>query len=157
MTSNLGNEVIKEFSIGFSDGGDNKESAQMIREHDMKDKIDEILKGHFKLEFLNRIDETVIFKSLSKKALEKIVELELDKVEGRLKNKNINIKIIKKVKNFLAEKGFDITFGARPLKRVIQNMILDELAMDIIDGKIKDGDKVTIDLGIKDKIMMKVK
>ena len=64
--------------------------------------------------------------------------------------------IATKVKKHLAIKGYDITFGARPLKRIIQNMILDELALDIIDGKIKDGDSVTIDLGIKDKVLIKV-
>jgi len=123
----------------------------------MKEKIDKILKENFKLEFLNRIDEIVVFKSLDKEALEKIVDLELDRVEKRLTNKEISLKISPKVKRMLAEKGYDITFGARPLKRIIQNMILDELALEIIEGKIKGGDDVLIDLGIKDKVMMKVK
>jgi len=156
MTSNLGNEVIKQYSIGFHDGGDEKESRDM-REDEMKEKIDKILKENFKLEFLNRIDEIVVFKSLDKEALEKIVDLELDRVEKRLTNKEISLKISPKVKKMLAEKGYDITFGARPLKRIIQNMILDELALEIIEGKIKGGDDVLIDLGIKDKVMMKVK
>ncbi len=154
MTSNLGNEVIKQFSIGFNSSDGEKEEVEM-REEEMKEKIDEILKDHFKLEFLNRIDEIVVFKSLSKDVLGKIVELELEKVEKRLKNKDIKIKISPKVKKLLAEKGYDITFGARPLKRIIQTMILDELAMDIIEGKIKEGNKVTVDLGIKDKVVMK--
>ena len=123
----------------------------------MKEKIDRILKDHFKLEFLNRLDEIVIFKNLSKEVLTKIVDLELAKVEKRLKNKVINLKIALKVKKMLLEKGYDITYGARPLKRIIQNMILDELAMEIIEGKIKAGDKVEIDLGIKDKILMTVR
>jgi len=156
MTSNLGNEVIKQYSIGFSDGSDEKK-AIIAREKEMKEKIDQILKEHFKLEFLNRIDEIVIFKSLNKKVLTKIVDLELDKVQKRLKNKDITIKIADKVKKMLAEKGFDTTFGARPLKRIIQNMILDELALEIIEGKIKEGDKVTIDLGVKNQVMMKVR
>ena len=156
MTSNLGNEVIKQYSIGFHDGGNEKESRDM-REDEMKEKIDKILKENFKLEFLNRIDEIVVFKSLDKEALEKIVDLELDRVEKRLTNKEISLKISPKVKKMLAEKGYDITFGARPLKRIIQNMILDELALEIIEGKIKGGDDVLIDLGIKDKVMMKVK
>jgi len=156
MTSNLGNEVIKQYSIGFHDGGNEKESRDM-REDEMKEKIDKILKENFKLEFLNRIDEIVVFKSLDKEALEKIVDLELDRVEKRLTNKEISLKISPKVKKMLAEKGYDITFGARPLKRIIQNMILDELALEIIEGKIKGGDDVLIDLGLKDKVMMKVK
>jgi ATP-dependent Clp protease ATP-binding subunit ClpB len=156
MTSNLGNEVIKNFSIGFSDGSD-QEQVKVTRQNEMKDKIDSILKEHFKLEFLNRIDEIVIFKSLSKNTLSEIVSLELLKVQKRLLDKNITIKIATKVKKMLAEKGFDITFGARPLKRIIQTMILDELAMDIIEGKVKEGDVITIDLGIKNELLVKVK
>jgi len=156
MTSNLGNEVIKNFSIGFSDGSD-KKLAKSDRQVEMKGKIDEILKSHFKLEFLNRIDEIVIFNSLDRETLAKIVTLELSKVEKRLLDKDIKLKIAAKVKRLLAEKGYDITFGARPLKRIIQNMILDELAMDIIEGKVKEGDSVLIDLGVKDKVLVKVK
>jgi len=78
-------------------------------------------------------------------------------VQTRLKNKDITIKIAATVKKMLAEKGYDITFGARPLKRIIQNMILDELALDIIEGKVKEGDKIIIDLGVKDRVMMRVR
>ncbi|MFH1232748.1 MAG: AAA family ATPase [Patescibacteria group bacterium] len=155
MTSNLGNEVIKKYSIGFSDGGD-EISADTMRDKEMKEKIDKILKDHFKLEFLNRIDEVIVFKSLDKEVLSKIVDLELEKVEKRLKNKEINLKIALKVKKMLAEKSFDTTFGARPLKRMIQTLILDELAMEMIEGKIKEGDKVLIDLDIKDKITLNI-
>ena len=156
MTSNLGNEVIKEYSIGFTDTTDIKKIA-VLRVEEMKEKIDRILKDYFKLEFLNRIDEIVIFKSLSREVLSEIVDLELAKVEKRLKNKEINVSIGLKVKKMLAEKGYDTTYGARPLKRIIQNMILDELALEIIEGKIKQGDKVEINLGVKDKILMTVK
>lgn len=155
MTSNLGNEVIKQYSIGFSDHSD-QEKNKTIRTEEMKEKIDKILKENFKLEFLNRIDEIVLFQSLSPVALERIVDLELSKVENRLNLKNIQIKIGPKVKKLLAEKGYDITYGARPLKRVIQNLILDELALDIIEGKINSGDKVRIDLGERQQISLKV-
>ncbi len=156
MTSNLGNEVIKQYSIGFNDG-QNEADEKKIHEIEMKEKIDKVLKEYFKLEFLNRIDEIVIFKNLSKEALGEIVELELAKVASRLLNRSITVKISQKVKKMLAEKGYDITFGARPLKRIIQNLILDELAMNIVEGKIKDGDKVTLDLGIENKISVLVK
>ena len=151
MTSNLGNEVIKQYSIGFADTSNQTEVA-VQQTSEMKAKIDKILKNHFKLEFLNRIDEIVLFRSLSLKALEKIVDLELNKVEARLNNKNINLRITPKIKKMLAEKGYDITYGARPLKRIIQTMILDELALDIIANKIKDGDKVKIDLNKQEAI-----
>ncbi len=154
MTSNLGNEVIKKYTIGFNG---TTEDASVAREKEMKDKINSILKEHFKLEFLNRIDEIVIFKSLTKEVLAKIVDLELSKVAERLGNKNIKIRVAKKVKDYLAEKGYDVTFGARPLKRVIQNLILDELAMEIIEGKVKEGDKVVIDLNAQNQIRVVVK
>ena len=157
MTSNLGNEVIKEYSIGFADHGDTEKDEKKMRDDEMKEKIDRILREHFKLEFLNRIDEIVIFKSLTKDALTMIVNYEIAKVEKRLKNKDITVKIANKVKAMLAEKGYDVTFGARPLKRIIQNIILDELALMIIEGSVKNGDTVNIDLGLKDKIQMTVK
>ncbi|MEA3398656.1 MAG: AAA family ATPase [Patescibacteria group bacterium] len=156
MTSNLGNKVIKQYTIGFA-GGNTEEDAKKIRENEMKEKIDKILKDNFKLEFLNRIDEIVIFKSLTKPILNEIVNLELKKVEKRLKNKNITLKIAAKVKKMLSKKGYDTTFGARPLKRIIQSMILDELALEIIEGKIKEGDKINIDLGIKNQVLLTVK
>lgn len=154
MTSNLGNEIIKQFSIGFGNTEINKTET---REKEMKEKIDKILKDYFKLEFLNRIDEIVLFKNLSKESLYKIVDLELKKVEKRLKNKNINLKINSKVKKMLTDKGYDITFGARPLKRVIQNTILDELALEIIEGRIKDGNSVIIDIGEKSEVTISTK
>ncbi len=156
MTSNLGNEVIKQYSIGFS-GGENEEQNINFRQDEMKEKIDSILKDYFKLEFLNRIDEIVIFKSLNKESLEKIIDLELFKLETRLKNKNIAIKVSPKMKKHLAEKGYDPSFGARPLKRLIQSMILDELALDIIEGKLNDGDKVFVDIGSKDNVLVSLK
>ena len=156
MTSNLGNEVIKQYSIGFTDA-ENKDEAHVIPVDEMREKIDKILKDNFKLEFLNRIDEIVIFKSLTREILQQIVDLELNKVETRLKNKNIKVRIAAKIKKHLAIKGYDITFGARPLKRLIQNMILDELALDIIEGKIKEGDKVLIDLNALNKVTLNVK
>ncbi len=155
MTSNLGNEVIKQYSIGFNDATTDDQETK-FRGQEMKEKIDKILKNHFKLEFLNRIDEIVLFQSLTPAALEKIVDLELQKVEKRLGNKNIGVKVSPKIKKMLAEKGYDITYGARPLKRIIQTMILDELAMEIIEGKIKEGDKVKIDLSEKEAVVLKV-
>lgn len=159
MTSNLGNEVIKQYSIGFGDEEANKKNQKEseARTKEMKEKIDKILKTNFKLEFLNRIDEIVLFKSLSEENLEHIVDLELKKVEKRLGVKNIGIKVSTKMKKHLAEKGYDVSYGARPLKRLIQTLILDEMAMEIIEEKIKEGDKVKIDLGEKDKVIMTTK
>ncbi|OGF18353.1 ATP-dependent chaperone ClpB [Candidatus Falkowbacteria bacterium RIFCSPLOWO2_12_FULL_45_10] len=156
MTSNLGNQVIQEYSIGFADHED-KAKAATARGAEMKDKIMAILKDHFKLEFLNRIDEIVIFKSLTEEVLAQIVDLELTKVQNRLAAKNIKLLFKEGIKKMLAKEGYDITFGARPLKRVIQNKILDELALEIIEGKIKDNDKVEIILSPQEKVEMKVR
>lgn len=156
MTSNLGNEIIREYSIGFADNSDT-EKIKLAQQTEMKDKLDKILRQHFKLEFLNRIDEIVVFKSLLKEDLIKIVDLELAKVETRLKNQAIKIKIARNVKQMLADKSFDTTFGARPLKRIIQNMILNELASKIVEGEVKQGDKVNITLDLKDNILISVK
>ena len=156
MTSNLGNDVIEEYSIGFSDGSDAKQ-VKVERESEMKEKIHSVLREFFKLEFLNRIDEITVFKGLNEKVLEKIVDLELTKIEKRLKNKDLTIKVSEKMKKMLASKGYDVTFGARPLKRVLQNLILDELAMSIIEGKFKEGDKIMIDVGVREKVMMRVR
>jgi ATP-dependent Clp protease ATP-binding subunit ClpC len=156
MTSNLGNEIIKKFSIGFHDTEDVK-SEREVGYKEMKEQIDKKLREHFKLEFLNRIDEIVVFHSLTKESLEKIVDLELAKVQNRLKNKDITLKISAKVKKMLSDEGFDVTYGVRPLKRLIQNKILDELSLEIIEGKIKDGDKVMVDLGVENKVTVSAK
>lgn len=151
MTSNLGNEIIKQYSIGFG-GEDEQPKKDQARGKEMRDKVDKILKEHFKLEFLNRIDEIVLFKSLQAKDLEQIVTLELEKVERRLNAKNIRLRLSSKLTKFLAEKGYDPTYGARPLKRIIQNLILDELALQIIENKIQEGDQVKIEVTDKDNI-----
>jgi ATP-dependent Clp protease ATP-binding subunit ClpB len=153
MTSNLGNQIIRDYSIGFQDG----EIKENNRDKEMRDKIMEILRETFKLEFLNRIDEIVIFKSLGKEEIAQIIDLQLVEVQKRLDAKKIKLVISDAVKKVLAEKGFDPTFGARPLKRVIQNMILDELALQIIEGKIKEGAKVLISLDKDQKITFTTK
>ena len=153
MTSNLGNEVIEEYSIGFTDGSDEKQ-AKVARDDEMKEKINETLREFFKLEFLNRLDEIIVFKPLDEKVLALIVDLELEKTALRLKNREIVLRVSDKVKKMITRKGYDTTFGARPLKRVIQDLILNEIAMDIIRGGIKDGDKIFIDISAKEKVLI---
>ena len=140
MTSNIGSEhIAKMGSLGFLAG--EEEGKQ-----DLKEKVMEALKENFRPEFLNRIDEIVIFNYLGKSEIKKIVELELQKVATRLEAKNINIKTTQPAKDFLAERGFDPNLGARPLKRVIQKLILDPLALKIVSGEVQEKDKVVIDL-----------
>lgn len=98
-----------------------------------------ILRRRFRPEFLNRLDDIIIFHSLTKKEIEKIVELQINRVNDRLKKKDLFIELDDSAKKHLVEIGFDPVYGARPLKRTIQTEILDELALRIIEGKFKKG------------------
>jgi ATP-dependent Clp protease ATP-binding subunit ClpB len=140
MTSNVGTDIIaKEAPLGFV--GEEKKAKM----ESLKDKVMAALKEHFRPEFLNRIDEIIIFNYLGKEEVREIVDLELKKVENRLLEKNIKIEVTPKARDYLAEKGFDPNLGARPLKRVIQKEVLDPLALKIVSGEVKEGDKVKVD------------
>jgi ATP-dependent Clp protease ATP-binding subunit ClpB len=142
MTSNIGNEVIQEYSsLGFT----SRDKKETVKEKEFESKVKSELKNYFKPEFLNRIDEIVIFHSLTKNEISQIVDLQLNIVAERLSKKGIKIEVTDKAKSFIAKKGYEPAFGARPLKRVIQNEILDKLALEIIEKKIKEGDTVKID------------
>jgi ATP-dependent Clp protease ATP-binding subunit ClpA len=140
MTSNLGSDYINKMSaIGFTT------KEEIAERESMREKILETLKEQFRPEFLNRIDEVVIFNYLKKKEIKEIVDLELSKVEKRLKAKEITIKISDKAKELLVKEGFDPNLGARPLKRVIQRLILDPLSIKIVTNEIFEGSRVLID------------
>jgi len=143
MTSNIGNEVIQKYSkLGFVD---ENSKSQEKEEEEFEEKIREELKRHFKPEFINRLDEIITFHPLTEKEIEKIVELQIELIKKRLEKQDIKIEVTAAAKAHLAKKGYDPSFGARPLKRVIQKEILDELAMEIISGKIKPGKTIKID------------
>ena len=118
----------------------------------MREKIFDTLRDSFRPEFLNRIDEIVIFNYLQKEQIKNIVDLELSKVEKRLANKEIKIEISDKAKELLVKEGFDQNLGARPLKRVIQKLILDPLSVKIVSGEISEGSRIFIDAD-KEKII----
>jgi ATP-dependent Clp protease ATP-binding subunit ClpB len=153
MTSNVGSDIIYQMrEMGF------KEDRERIilKESEMRDKVMAELRTSFKPEFLNRLDEIVIFHPLSEKMLKEIVELQTRKIKNKLLAKDIKLEISLAVSSYLTKKGYDPLYGARPLQRVIQNEILDELALQIIEVKIKGGDKVKVDLE-KNKIIFRVK
>jgi ATP-dependent Clp protease ATP-binding subunit ClpB len=129
MTSNLGSDLI----LG----------AQ--KNEDIRDALTELLKQSFRPEFLNRIDETVIFKRLGREEIAKIVEIQLQRLAQRLTERKITLNLSPAAKEFLAERGYDPLFGARPLKRTIQAELENPLAKAIIAGKIREGDTVTAD------------
>lgn len=153
MTSNIGNEVIQEYSsLGFV----NRNKKKNTKEKEFEDKIKAELKNHFKPEFLNRLDEIIIFHSLDKKEIARIVELQINLISERLAKQNIKIEVSQKARELIASKGYKPSYGARPLKRVIQNEILDKLALEIIEGKIKEKNTVKIDAK-KDEITLEKK
>jgi ATP-dependent Clp protease ATP-binding subunit ClpB len=157
MTSNIGAELIQQRgSLGFSrpvnksSGGIPPEAGKTYRINpayqEIKDKLLEEVKRSFRPEFLNRIDDIIIFNPLSKGEIEKIVEIELEPLYQRLKQQGIALSVSKQAKDYLVEKGFDVNFGARPLKRTIQKYIQNPLSLRLLDGSLKEGAKVSVDL-----------
>jgi ATP-dependent Clp protease ATP-binding subunit ClpC len=138
MTSNAGAADIKN-ALGFSKGGERDEYEAM------KEKQMDALKTTFKPEFLNRIDDIIIFRKLSKDDIKKIAGIMVANISKRLKDRNISITITDRAVEYLVDKGYDAEYGARNLRRTIQKMIEDRLSEDIITGKCKFGDNITID------------
>jgi ATP-dependent Clp protease ATP-binding subunit ClpB len=140
MTSNLGSDYINKMSsLGFTS------REELAERESMREKIFDSLRDSFRPEFLNRIDEIVIFNYLKEEQIKKIVDLELSKVEKRLSAKEIKIEISEKAKELLVKEGFDQNLGARPLKRVIQRLILDPLSIKIVTNEISEGSRIFID------------
>ena len=134
MTSNIGSQIIKEFV------GRDKEK--------MTAGVMEMLQATFRPEFLNRIDETIIFNSLGREEIKRIVDIQIGHLKRRLQDRKISLNLTDGTREFLADIGFDPVYGARPLKRVIQHHIEDELALKILSGDIADGD--TVNVGVED-------
>ena len=132
MTSNIGSQWIMD--LGEKDY------------EEMRRRVMDAVKAHFKPEFLNRIDELIIFHSLGLEQIKAIVEIQVMKLEQRLLERQIQLKMTEKAKEWLAKEGFDPAYGARPLKRVIQKEIQDKLAMKILEGKFKEGSTITADM-----------
>ncbi|WP_321281863.1 ATP-dependent Clp protease ATP-binding subunit [Marinifilum fragile] len=152
MTSNIGSRELKDFGkgIGFQTGGnDSNDYANSI--------IQKALKKAFAPEFLNRIDDLIMFNSLTQKDIHKIIDIELNGLYRRVKDLGYNIKISTAAKDFIAEKGYDVQFGARPLKRAIQKYLEDEMAEVIIKASISEGDTISVGLDkSKQKITTKI-
>jgi len=141
MTSNIGaRDIVEPKRLGFSAALEN--AAKDYEE--MKKNVMNELKKTFRPEFINRVDELIVFHPLTRENINDIAALMLDEVAKRLKNTNITLTVDDQVKEFLAEKGYDKVYGARPLRRTIQNMVEDRLAEEILEGKISEGDSVRI-------------
>lgn len=139
MTSNVGAEILrKQGALGF------KVQSSDMSYQQMKERLLDEVKRTFKPEFLNRIDDVIVFRPLEKTDLAKIVEIEIGEVQSRLNEQHVSLVLDQDAKEFLMEKGFDPVFGARPLKRTIQRYVEDPLAEEIIGGRIKEGSTVQI-------------
>ena len=140
MTSNIGSQfIMEELSV-----------------EERNRRVMEALRGHFRPEFLNRIDEIVIFDRLTDKEIEKIVEIQLARLQKRLAAQKLHLELSAKARAYLAREGYDPAYGARPLKRVIQQKILDPLSMEILDGRIHEGQTIKADVsgdGLKFSLM----
>jgi ATP-dependent Clp protease ATP-binding subunit ClpB len=143
MTSNIATDVITEL-----------ETKKNLSYEQIQQYVFDELKKFFKIEFLNRIDEIIVFNKLTLKEIVKIVEIQLKEVENRLKDKGIEVEFTDGVKELLAKEGFDITFGARPLKRVIQQRIYNLISKEILEGKIRENSKIVIDIDSKNNIVV---
>jgi ATP-dependent Clp protease ATP-binding subunit ClpB len=141
MTSNIGSQWIADLTDKDYD--------------EMKRRVSEAVKTHFKPEFINRIDDIIIFKSLSAENIKEIVKLQLNYLTKRAAERNIDLRYTDKLKELIAKEGYDPAYGARPLKRIIQKKIQDALALMILKGEVKDGQKITIDANAKGEVTFK--
>jgi ATP-dependent Clp protease ATP-binding subunit ClpB len=130
MTSNIGSRHFAEEIV----------DADAVQKHVLED-----LRQHFRPEFLNRVDEVIVFHRLDRDQLKQIVDIQLARVIKRLADQRITLTVTDGAKNLLAREGYDPVFGARPLKRVIQKQLLDALSLELLAGKFKEGDKIKVD------------
>ncbi len=146
MTSNVGAELIRKgTTIGFATHGGEAKSRKDTYER-MKEKLLGEMKKTFRPEFLNRVDGVVVFHSLTKKHIRKIVDLMLAQVSKQLEEKGVKLEVTDGAKDLLGEKGYDEVFGARPLRRVIQDMVEDKLSESVLRGKFQPGDTAVVDV-----------
>ena len=152
MTSNIGARQLKDFGqgVGFTTSA-KKESEE---EHS-KGVIENALKKAFAPEFLNRIDDVIMFNSLSREDIHKIIDIELNSLYGRINGLGYGVKVSEEAKDFISDKGYDSQFGARPLKRAIQKYLEDPLAEEIIKSNLSEGDVIEVDVE-NDEIKIKI-
>ena len=155
MTSNIGARKLKDFGTGVGFG---TKSQKKQEDENTKKVIEGALKKAFAPEFLNRVDDVIIFNALEKSDIKKIINIELDNLLTRIKKVGYNFTLSESAKDFIAEKGFDKQYGARPLNRAIQKYIEDALAEEIVNSKLEEGDSIFMDLDKKtEELTIKIK
>ena len=152
MTSNIGSKVIEKGGggLGFDFGGSEVDSQY----NRIRSLVNEELKQYFRPEFLNRLDEIIVFRQLTKPEVKEIADILLEEVFKRLLEKNINLNVTERFKDRLVEEGYNPSYGARPLRRAIMRLLEDSLAEEILSGKISEGDAITVDVGEEGKVVV---
>ncbi len=154
MTSNIGSKVIEKGGggLGFELSGESIEDTQYNR---IKSLVNEELKQYFRPEFLNRLDEIIVFRQLSRDEVKDIAEIMLKEVFSRIKEKGISLTVSDDFKERLVEEGYNPSYGARPLRRAVMRLLEDSLAEEVLSGRIKDGDKAEVDIDESKKVVVK--
>jgi ATP-dependent Clp protease ATP-binding subunit ClpB len=145
MTSNIGSHFIAEETLGTAARPAGLETAPHDLSEGVRRNVMDALRAHFRPEFLNRVDEIIVFHALSREQMRGVIGIQLRGLMRRLEERKIRIDLTDKAKDLLIEEGYDPTYGARPLKRTIQRRVLDPLAMRVLQGEFKEGDTVRID------------
>ena len=155
MTSNIGSKVIEKGGggLGFEFSGESVEDSQYNR---IKSLVNEELKQYFRPEFLNRLDEIIVFRQLTKNEVKEIAEIMLKEVFARLKDKGIQLDVTDAFKERLVEEGYNPSYGARPLRRAVMRLLEDSLAEEVLSGRIKDGDKALVDIDDNKKVKINI-
>ncbi len=155
MTSNIGSKVIEKGGggLGFEFSGDSVEDSQYNR---IKSLVNEELKQYFRPEFLNRLDEIIVFRQLTKNEVKEIAEIMLQEVFVRLKDKGIKLNVTDAFKERLVEEGYNPSYGARPLRRAVMRLLEDSLAEEVLSGRIKDGDNALVDIDDNKKVTINI-
>jgi ATP-dependent Clp protease ATP-binding subunit ClpC len=147
MTSNAGVELIKrESAIGFTPRKD-QTKAQKSNYEDMKEKVMIEVKKTFRPEFLNRLDEIIVFHELNEEQLRQVVDLLAKDLQKRLAERKLSVEITEKAKSWLAKEGYDPVYGARPLRRALEKYVENPLAVKVLGGEFKEGDTIVVDAG----------
>jgi ATP-dependent Clp protease ATP-binding subunit ClpB len=139
MTSNLGSQYIADASSEKLEGGELPEGVRR--------RVMDVLRQHFRPEFLNRVDEVIVFHALGLEHMRRIIEIQIRGLLKRLEERKINVELTDAAKAFLVAEGYDPMYGARPLKRTIQRLVLDPLALRVLQGDFGEGDHVIVDVG----------
>jgi ATP-dependent Clp protease ATP-binding subunit ClpC len=152
MTSNIGSKVIEKGGggLGFEFGGENPAESQY---HRIRSLVNEELKQYFRPEFLNRIDEIIVFRQLNKEEIKQIADLMLNEIFKRMKEKDITLTVTERFKDLLVQEGYNQSYGARPLRRAIMRLLEDSLAEEILTGKVREGAVVEVDVDDDGKVI----